>query len=291
MTGFQSSAFSSLKANSSTFKKFEDAIGYVAIRDDASSFTETEFVTSADGVESEVPLDNREGDNFTAFDKGVVRGDMVQPASVKAPIAVNLQADSGTVKVDAGLGSFLNPDFNYKAVYQNFDSQMQVGHVYGIINSSVVGEVSRVANVYVQGHLTNQADIDYLKQVNDGKASYTGNATYIENIHLGDTGAFEPVNGSSSFNVDFVNNLVKGELAFDGDFKYMPAGNKIDIEATIDGNTFAGKANGIDTAGGFYGEDAKFLGGIYQDASVEGGKGTTPGTGTKFQGTFGATKQ
>ncbi|SJM36075.1 Transferrin binding protein-like solute binding protein [Psychrobacter pasteurii] len=291
MTGFQSSAFSSLEANSSGFKKFEDAIGYVAIRDDASDFTDTETITSADGIESEVPIDNRKGNNFTAFDKGVVRGDMVQPASVIDPIAVNLQAKNGTVKVNAGLGSFLNPDFKYNAVYQNFDSQMQVGHVYGVINSGVVGDVSRVANVYVQGHLTAQEDIDYLKQVNEGKASYAGQATYIENIHLGDSGSFKPVEGTSSFDVDFVNNSVKGELAFDGDFKYMPEGNKIGIEATIDGNTFAGNVNGIDTAGGFYGEDAKFLGGIYQDASVEGGKGQGPGTGTKFQGTFGAEKQ
>ena len=290
MTGFQSSAFSSLKANSSAFKKFEDAIGYVAIRDDKSDFTDTEIKDDA-----EVPIDNRKGDNFNSFDKGLVRGDMVQPASVKVPIAVDLQSDSGTVKVDAGLGDFANPDFKYNAVYQNFENQMQVGHVYGVLNSSLLNkDVSRVANVYVQGHLTNQADIDYLKQVNEGKAQYAGKATYIENIHLGDTGTFAPVNGTSAFNVDFVNNSVKGELSFDGTFKYNPTG-KIAIDADITGNTFAGNKKGIDTAGGFYGEDAKFLGGIYQDASAlegaSGGKGNGPGTGTKFQGTFGAEKK
>ncbi|MBB3105510.1 hypothetical protein FHS24_000001, partial [Psychrobacter luti] len=34
-----------------------------------------------------------------------------------------------------------------------------------------------------------------------------------------------------------------------------------------------------------------FLGGIYQEALEPGGSGTTAGTGTTFQGTFGATKQ
>ncbi|WP_019671597.1 transferrin-binding protein-like solute binding protein [Psychrobacter lutiphocae] len=283
MTGFQSTTLSS-KEKTLPFGlgQLENAIGYVAIRDDASDFTET---TTKDGAE--VPVDNGQGNNFTSFDKGVVRGDMVQPASVLKPIAVDLKTGGGKVTVDAGKGSF-NPTLNYKSVYKSFDAQMQVGHVYGDLDSAV-GAVSRVANVYVQGHLTAQEDIDYLKQVNEGKASYAGSATYIENIHLGDTGSFAPVDGTSNFDVDFVNNSVKGELAFTGDFKYNPTG-KIGIEATIDGNTFAGNVNGIDTAGGFYGEDAQFLGGIYQDASVEGGKGTTPGTGTKFQGTFGAEK-
>ena len=217
---------------------------------------------------------------------------MVQPESVLKPIIIDLNQKQGSITVEAGQKT-LNPDFKYSAVYENFDNQMQVGHVYGGFNSGFLKkDVSRAANVFVQGHLTNQADIDYLKQVDEGKAQYRGKATYIENIHLGDTGTFEPVNGTSEFNVDFVNNSVKGQLEFTaGDYKYMPAGNKIAIDADITGNTFAGNKNGIDTAGGFYGEDAKFLGGIYQDASVEGGKGQGPSTGTKFQGTFGAEKK
>ena len=134
--------------------------------------------------------------------------------------------------------------------------------------------------------------MDSLKGVNDGKAQYTGSATYIENIHLADNASTAPVNGTSAFNVDFVNGSVDGTLSFTGtDYKYMPAGNQIKIDADIAGNTFVGNKNGIDTAGGFYGEGAKFLGGIYQDVSDQGGKGTAAGTGTKFQGTFGAAKQ
>uniref|UniRef100_UPI0025D2F7BD transferrin-binding protein-like solute binding protein n=1 Tax=Psychrobacter sp. TaxID=56811 RepID=UPI0025D2F7BD len=289
MTGFQSTALSSLQ-RSLPFGagELDNAIGYNEIRNDKSnwSLNQADLVTK-DGTL--VPVDTQNGDNFTAFNKLSLRADMVKPDSVQKPL--NIALDTPTkIKVEAGKAN-LNPDFVYKSVYENFDQQMQVGHVYGHINSSFVGDLSRVADVYVQGHLTNQADINYLKQVNEGKAQYAGKATYIENIHLGDgnTG-FEPVNGTSALNVDFVNNSVKGELAFTGDFKYNPTG-KIAIDANIAGNTFAGNKNGIDTAGGFYGEDAKFLGGIYQDASVPAGKGTVAGTGTKFQGTFGATKQ
>lgn len=284
MTGFQSTTLSS-KEKTLPFGlgKLDNAVGYVAIRDDQSDFT-----TTVDKDGSLVPVDNRKGDNFKSFDKGVVRADMVKPDSVLKPIDVSLK-QSGSVKVDAGKGSF-NPTFNYKSVYENFDSQMQVGHVYGNFDSAA-GEVSRATNVYVQGYLTATEAMDRLKDINEGKAQYTGVATYIENIHLGDNANTAPVKGTSAFDVDFVNNSVKGELAFDGNFKYMPEGNKIGIEATIDGNTFAGNVNGIDTAGGFYGEDAKFLGGIYQDAAIEGGKGDLPGTGTRFQGTFAAEKQ
>lgn len=285
MTGFQSTALSS-KEKTLPFGlgKLDNAIGYVQIRDDKSDFKQTE---NKDG--SIVPIDNREGDNFTNFNTGVVRGDMVKPESVLKPIAVSL-TNNGSVTVDAGKGGS-NPTFKYNAVYKNFDNQMQVGHVYGNFDS-LAGEVSRAANVYVQGYLTSQAGMDNLKNINDGKAQYNGVATYIENIHLADNASTAPVNGTSAFNVDFVNDSVDGTLSFTGTgYKYMPAGNEIKIDATITGNTFAGNAGGIDTAGGFYGEGAKFLGGIYQDASVQGGKGTIAGTGTKFQGTFGAEKQ
>lgn len=286
MTGFQSTALSS-KEKTLPFGQgqLDNAIGYVDIRDDKSDWTELKTENG-----SEVPVDNRKGDNFKSFNTGVVRADMVKPDSVLTPIEVSLTNSSGQIKVDAGKGTF-NPTYKYNAVYENFDSQMQVGHVYGNFDSAA-GDVSRAANVYVEGYLTSQAGMDNLKNVNDGTAQYNGNATYIENIHLADNASTAPVNGDSAFNVDFVNGSVDGTLTFDdGDYKYMPAGNEIKIDADITGNTFAGNKNGIDTAGGFYGEDAQFLGGIYQDAADQGGKGTVAGTGTKFQGTFGAEKQ
>lgn len=286
MTGFQSTALSS-KEKTLPFGQgqLDNAIGYVEIRDDKSAWTELKTENG-----SEVPVDNRKGDNFKSFNTGVVRADMVKPDSVLTPIEVSLTNSSGQIKVDAGKGTF-NPTYKYNAVYENFDSQMQVGHVYGNFDSAA-GDVSRAANVYVEGYLTSQAGMDNLKNVNDGTAQYHGMATYIENIHLDDNASTAPENGTSAFNVDFVNGSVDGTLAFDdGDYKYMPAGNEIKIDADITGNTFAGNKNGIDTAGGFYGEDAQFLGGIYQDAADQGGKGTVAGTGTKFQGTFGAEKQ
>nr|WP_299039300.1 transferrin-binding protein-like solute binding protein [uncultured Psychrobacter sp.] len=284
MTGFQSTALSS-KEKTLPFGlgQLDNAIGYVEIRDDKSDWTELKTENG-----SNVPVDNRKGNNFNSFNNGVVRADMVKPESVLQPIDVSL-TNSGSVTVDAGKGG-QNPTFNYSSVYENFDSQMQVGHVYGNFNS-LVGDVSRAANVYVEGYLTSQYGMNNLKTVGDGTAQYTGVATYIENIHLDDNASTAPVNGRSAFDVDFVNGSVDGTLSFDaGSYKYMPTGNEIGISATIDGNTFAGNVNGIDTAGGFYGEEGRFLGGIYQDAEVNGGKGTVAGTGTKFQGTFGAEK-
>uniref|UniRef100_A5WGU1 Transferrin-binding protein B C-lobe/N-lobe beta-barrel domain-containing protein n=1 Tax=Psychrobacter sp. (strain PRwf-1) TaxID=349106 RepID=A5WGU1_PSYWF len=292
ITGFQSTALSSVAKNVEIANVvLDDAIGYVEIRNDKSNWSgnQADLVNKDDSL---IPVDTKDGNNFTGFDKLSVRADMVKPESVQKPLEVSLgkSGSTGSVTVEAGKGS-LNPNFNYKSVYKDFDAQMQVGHVYGVINSGFVGDLSRVANVYAQGYATTEEAMADLAKVNEGKANYTGNATYIENIHLGNGAGFEPVNGTSNFNVDFVNKSVKGELAFDGDFKYMPEGNKIGIEAAINGNTFAGNVNGIDTAGGFYGDDAQFLGGIYQDASVTGGKGDLPGTGTRFQGTFGAEKQ
>ena len=311
ITGFQSTALSS-KERELPFNQgqLDSAIGYSAIRGDKDTWSGDQSDVAADGtLPADKVLDT--GDNFTAFDTLSLRADMVKPQSVQQALTVNPKQEGvGTVGVEAGKGNF-NPDFNYNAVYKNFGTQMQTGHVYGFINSGVAGDVSRVANVYVQGNLTSQAYMDYLAEVNDGKAQYVGTATYIENIHLDDfditksgfgnnnwaatptEGAITaPVEGDAAFNVDFVNSKLEGTLTFaDGDYKYMPTGNKIDINADITGNTFAGK-NGIDTAGGFYGDKAEFLGGIYQDAGdVAGGKGAGAGTGTKFQGTFGAEKQ
>ena len=188
----------------------------------------------------------------------------------------------------------------YQSVYKNFDSQMQIGHVYGDLskpNAPFPGVKSRYANVYVVGNSTAQADMEYMKElaqynidngINDGVVNYTGVATYADNIHLGSN---KPVglmlDGTSAFDVNFVNQSLTGNLAF--------TGKNIAITADINGNSFAGTntSNNVQTAGGFYGEDAKFLGGIYQEAQPGNvaGTGTTPGTGTTFQGTFGAEKQ
>jgi len=300
LTGFQSNTLSSKKFVSVT----KDAIGYAEIRDDKSDFTET---VTVDG--SKVPVDNRAGDNFTNYDSFLARADMTKPESVKQKVLVNI---SGTDDSDYGNGFNLHTentkvqgpselDLNYSSVYKNFDSQMQIGHVYGDPKLGAK-DLARVSTVYVQGNGTSLDDMQYMKDlaqynidnnINDGMVAYAGVATYMENLHLKEGARGGPVvDGTSKFDVDFVNSKLEGTLTFaDGDYKYMPANKQISINADIDGNTFAGNVNNIDTAGGFYGEDANFLGGVYQQALEKGGKGGQPGEGTTFQGTFGAEKQ
>ena len=171
---------------------------------------------------------------------------------------------------------------------------MQIGHIYGEGNS-ILGRSARVSSVYVQGKLTAAEDMAYMKDLaqfdmdngGDGIVQYTGNATYMENLHFNDPNPRPGVNvnGVSNFDVDFVNDSLTGNLAF------ADINKNIDISADISGNTFAGTDGNVQTSGGFYGEDAKFLGGIYQEALEPGGSGTEAGTGTTFQGTFGAEKQ
>ncbi len=190
----------------------------------------------------------------------------------------------------------------YQSVYKNFDSQMQIGHVYGDLDKRsgiAPGVKSRYANVYVVGNSTAQADMDYLKalgqynianNINEGTVQYAGVATYADNLHLSSGGAINPVlNGTSNFDVNFVNDSLTGTLNF------ADIDKNIGINADITGNTFAGTnaANNVQTSGGFYGKDANFLGGIYQEAQPGdvAGTGTAQGTGTTFQGTFGAEKQ
>ena len=304
LTGFQSNTLSSKKFLTLT----EDAIGYAEIRNDKSDFTET---VTVDG--SKVPVDNQLGDNFTGYDKFFARADMTKPDSVKQKVLVNI---SGTSDSEYGNGFKLHTentkvqgpvalDLNYSSVYKNFDTQMktqmQIGHVYGDPKLATT-DLARVSTVYVQGNGTNLEDMQYMKDlaqynidndINDGMVAYAGVATYMENLHLKEGARGGPVvDGTSKFDVDFVNSKLEGTLTFaDGDYKYMPANKQISINADIDGNTFAGNVNNIDTAGGFYGEDANFLGGVYQQALEQGGKGAQPGEGTTFQGTFGAEKQ
>ncbi|WP_413501462.1 transferrin-binding protein-like solute binding protein [Psychrobacter maritimus] len=311
-TGFQSNTLSSKKNGAIT----DDAIGYAEIRNDKSDFEET---VDVDG--SKVPVDNQLGNNFTGYDKFLARADMTKPDSVKEQVLINISGDADT---DYGNGFKLHTEktnvqgpvaleLNYSSVYKNFDSQMQIGHVYGDPKGTGflagLGDVARVSTVYVQGNATNLDDMQYMKDlaqynidndINDGMVAYAGVATYMENLHLKEGARGGPVvDGTSKFDVDFVNSKLEGTLTFaDGDYQYMPTGNEININADITGNTFAGNTfdpatgkAGIDTAGGFYGEDAQFLGGVYQQALEKGGKGGQPGEGTTFQGTFGAEKQ
>lgn len=294
----------------------DDAIGFRQFVTDNETFTET----TGEGEEmTPTIVEDNTVDNLPGYDQFEARLDIVKPNKFKQTATITtvrdsdiaFDADSDFMKSDGQntvtfeeVGSIVGDielKYDYDSVYKNFNSQMQIGHVYGDLRKEnpFGGVKSRYANVYVVGNSTAQADMDYMQQqaqynidnnINDGNVQYAGVATYMDNIHLGSGAINNPVvNGESNFDVDFVNNSLSGKLDF------AEIDKNIDIKANIEGNTFAGREGNVETSGGFYGEDANFLGGIYQEAQLDGeggvpGTGTEPGTGTTFQGTFGAEK-
>ncbi|MGP5103947.1 transferrin-binding protein-like solute binding protein [Psychrobacter celer] len=294
ITGVMSNTISSVSGLGT-----DDAIGYRQFVTDNQTFT----TTTGEGEDTTPTIvEDSAVDNLPSYDKFAARLDIVKPNKFKQPAMITtvrsndvaFDADSGFMKSkDKNVATFKNVGsiigdidlkYNYDSVYRNFDTQMQIGHVYGdLVKESGIGSgvKSRYTNVYVMGQATENMPTD-------GNVQYAGVATYMDNLHLGSGAIKDPVvNGTSTFNVDFVNDSMTGELTFAGINK------NIGISANITGNTFAGSKDNIATSGGFYGDGAKFLGGIYQEAQPGNvaGTGTTPGTGTTFQGTFGAEKQ
>nr|WP_289056331.1 transferrin-binding protein-like solute binding protein [uncultured Psychrobacter sp.] len=294
VTGVMSNTISSVSGLGT-----DDAIGYRQFVTDNQTFT----TTTGEGEDTTPTIvEDSAVDNLPSYDKFAARLDIVKPNKFKQPAMITtvrnndvaFDADSGFMKSkDKNVATFKNVGsiigdidlkYNYDSVYRNFDTQMQIGHVYGdLVKESGIGSgvKSRYTNVYAMGQATENMPTD-------GNVQYAGVATYMDNLHLGSGAIKDPVvNGTSTFNVDFVNDSMTGELTFAGINK------NIGISANITGNTFAGSKDNIATSGGFYGDGAKFLGGIYQEAQPGNvaGTGTTPGTGTTFQGTFGAEKQ
>ncbi|MGP5542685.1 transferrin-binding protein-like solute binding protein, partial [Psychrobacter celer] len=291
VTGVMSNTISSVAGTGT-----DDAIGYRQFVTDNQTFIDTKD-------EGAIPIiiEDSAVDNLPSYDKLKARLDIVKPDKFKQAATITtvrnndiaFDADSGFMKSkDKNAVTFKNVGsiigdieliYDYDSVYKSFGTQMQIGHVYGDLRKegSFGGVKSRYANVYAIGHATENMPTD-------GNVQYAGVATYMDNLHLGSGAIKDPVvNGTSTFNVDFVNDSMTGELTFAGINK------NIGISANITGNTFAGSKDNIATSGGFYGDGAKFLGGIYQEAQPGNvaGTGTTPGTGTTFQGTFGAEKQ
>ena len=302
VTGFQSFTLSNA-----------DAIGFRAFWDDNDNKAPDDG-TEPDGDGSFT--NTSDGNNFANdYQNIVARADLTKANTVLEPVTATIASATdddfaggngfknykGTASVQTNVVS--QPlDLKYDSVYKNFNNQMQIGHIYGEALAFGVLRSARVSSTYVQGNLTAAEDMTYMKDLaeyniangGDGKVAYEGVATYMENLHFNDmTGRNGPtVDGSSKFDVDFVNSKLEGTLSFDaGDYTYMPEGNKIGISADINGSNFAGTAGNVQTAGGFYGEDANYLGGIYQNALQPGGSGGDKATGTTFQGTFGAEKQ
>ena len=291
VTGVMSNTISSVAGTGT-----DDAIGYRQFVTDNQTFIDTK-----DEGATPIIIEDSAVDNLPSYDKLKARLDIVKPDKFKQAATITtvrnndiaFDADSGFMKSkDKNSVTFKNVGsiigdieliYDYDSVYKSFGTQMQIGHVYGDLRKEgfAGGVKSRYANVYAIGHATENMPTD-------GNVQYAGVATYMDNLHLGSGAIKDPVvNGTSTFNVDFVNDSMTGELTFAGINK------NIGISANITGNTFAGSKDNIATSGGFYGDGAKFLGGIYQEAQPGNvaGTGTTPGTGTTFQGTFGAEKQ
>ncbi|WP_190295474.1 transferrin-binding protein-like solute binding protein [Psychrobacter sp. YGAH215] len=133
---------------------------------------------------------------------------------------------------------------------------MRIGHIDG---SAALGETKLPVNgVAVYGNKT-------LTLPTEGTVAYSGDATY-RLIGLDNNIQY----GSAEFKADFAAKKV------DGNLKFSQAGN-IGISGDIVGNEFSGKKGVYSTEGGFYGDDAKYLGGVYS------GRGA--------QGTYGAEKK
>ncbi|WP_289000690.1 transferrin-binding protein-like solute binding protein [uncultured Psychrobacter sp.] len=297
VTGFQS--FTLSNADAIGFREFWDDNDNKAPEDGTDPEGDGSFTNTNDG------------NNFANdYQNIVARADLTKANTVLEPVSATIATDNDADY--AGGNGFKNYEgstsvqtnvvappltLDYNSVYKNFDSQMQIGHIYGDAQAFGTIRSARVSSVYVEGNLTDTQDMTYLKElakfnvdnsINDGTVNYVGNATYMDNLHFSsaDPRPEPTVNGVSNFNVDFINDSLTGSLEFDNV-------DNIAISASINGNTFAGTNadNNVQTSGGFYGADAQYLGGIYQQALQQGGSGTEAGTGTTFQGTFGAEKQ
>ena len=154
-------------------------------------------------------------------------------------------------------GSPTSLPLTYTSVYKDFGTQMRIGHING--KAIALGQIDvPVDGVTVIGNKT-------LTLPTEGSVSYSGDATYRA---IGLDKAIEY--GSSVFTADFAAKKVDGTLTF------SQVGN-IGISGTISGSDFSGAKGGYATEGAFYGDNAKYLGGIF--------------SGNNAQGTFGAEKK
>ncbi|OLF39694.1 transferrin-binding protein-like solute binding protein, partial [Psychrobacter sp. Rd 27.2] len=188
------------------------------------------------------------------------RADEVLTGVVPNPVAVTLSGDSDAdtesgFKSYEGTGNVLaEGDLSYTSTYKDFgaDGELRIAHIDGAV--SALGNEIPVDGVLVVGNKTATLPTD-------GTFQYTGDAT---NRKVGADNAIEY--GTSAFTADFVNKKVAGEL------KFANAGD-INLAADITGNEFSGTAadeTGYNTEGGFYGEDANFIGGIYEGNGSQG---------------------
>ena len=148
----------------------------------------------------------------------------------------------------------------YTSVYKDFGTQMRIGHIDG--DALLALDPSNPSKLPVNGVAVVGNKTETLPS--EGMFEYVGDATNRK-IGLGNNIEY----GSSAFTADFVAKKVAGDLTF--------SSGKISLEANITGNEFSGSKGGYNTDGAFYGNDAKYIGGIYE--------------GNGAQGTYGAEKK
>lgn len=116
--------------------------------------------------------------------------------------------------------------------------------------------------LYVQGNPTDVKEIPKA-----GKAEYLGGAVYSKD------GAYNE-RAKMTATVDFEKNTVA--IKIDQNRNAVP---EMNFGGKITGNSFAGEVNGVKTQGGFFGENAKELSGVFTNDA------------DKSRGVFGAIKQ
>src|SRR5690606_10827808 len=125
----------------------------------------------------------------------VARADLTKPDTVLVPVAATIASDADSdytggngfknYKGSASVQTSIVPaplQLAYDSVYKNFNSQMQIGHIYGDAKLGGVISAARVSSTYVEGNLTAAEDMTYLKNLakyniangEDGKVGYQG---------------------------------------------------------------------------------------------------------------------
>ncbi|WP_296405756.1 transferrin-binding protein-like solute binding protein [Psychrobacter sp.] len=150
-----------------------------------------------------------------------------------------------------------NLPLQYTSVYKSYNDVMNIGHIDGVANLN--GKEIPVNGVAVTGNATKAENIP-----TEGKADYSGDAT-LRKLGIGNEIEF----GKSELTADFAAKKLDGKL------KFSKAGD-LSLSAAISGNKFSGDK----TEGGFYGVDAKYLGGIYNSAVAQGTFAATKGGST-----------
>lgn len=123
--------------------------------------------------------------------------------------------------------------------------------------------------LYAHGKPTDLKQMEQLQ----GQVKYEGSAVYIKN---GNYDKQSGVNATADFANKTINLQIEEAKHWKDDKVEVP---EMNFGGKITGNSFAGDVNGIKTQGGFFGENAKELSGIYTNEKDE------------SRGVFGAIKQ